>query len=445
TLFQPESPDVPIQVLGILESAGLDFDHLWVMGLTDDAWPLAARPNPFLPIRVQRAAGIPEADAASSFALDQRITQGWLRAAPEVVVSHSRARGDAEVAPSPLIAGVAQADGELRGTEPLAAWRDAIHGAAALERLVDERGPALAGAAGAGGTALFRDQAACPFRAFAAHRLGSASPEVPQPGLSAADRGTLLHAVLAAAWEALRDKGRLDSTRDDELDAILVPAADAALEKIRRRRPHALDGRFAILERQRLVSLAREWLRFERVRGDFTVASTEGEVPATFGGVTVNVKLDRLDRLASGGCAIIDYKTGSASVSGWLGPRPDEPQLPLYALASGEDVAAVAIARVKVGENEFKGLARAENLLQGVTLVTKSRARLAANYADWAALREGWQRELDALGRAFAAGDARLDPKRGEKTCAGCDQALLCRVAENPPMATNTGEEEGDE
>jgi hypothetical protein len=37
TLFQPEAPDVPIQVLGILEAAGMEFDHLWVMGLTDEA------------------------------------------------------------------------------------------------------------------------------------------------------------------------------------------------------------------------------------------------------------------------------------------------------------------------------------------------------------------------------------------------------------------------
>jgi hypothetical protein len=81
----------------------------------------------------------------------------------------------------------------------------------------------------------------------------------------------------------------------------------------------------------------------------------------------------------------------------------------------------------------------------GATLVTKSRVRLARHYADWAQLREGWQRELDALGRAFAAGEAKLDPKRGEDTCAGCDQALLCRVAENPPATGEAGEEDGDE
>src|SRR5439155_1729665 len=47
TQFQPESPQAPVQVLGILESAGMRFDYLWVSGLTDSAWPMDARPNPF--------------------------------------------------------------------------------------------------------------------------------------------------------------------------------------------------------------------------------------------------------------------------------------------------------------------------------------------------------------------------------------------------------------
>src|SRR6185436_12308234 len=84
TLFQPESPDAPIQVLGVLESAGLRFDCLWVSGLTDEAWPLTARPNPFIPIAAQKKAGIPQASAEASAALDARLTDEWKHAAGEV-------------------------------------------------------------------------------------------------------------------------------------------------------------------------------------------------------------------------------------------------------------------------------------------------------------------------------------------------------------------------
>src|SRR2546430_15966830 len=48
TLFQPESADAPIQVLGVFESAGLRFDCLWVSGLTRRAWPVPAARHPFV-------------------------------------------------------------------------------------------------------------------------------------------------------------------------------------------------------------------------------------------------------------------------------------------------------------------------------------------------------------------------------------------------------------
>ena len=110
TLFQPEAIDAPVQVLGILESDGLEFDHLWVSGLTDEAWPLAARPNPFLPVALQKKAGIPEASADSALALDRRITEGWKQAAGEVVFSHFTREEDRDVLPSPLVADVPVAE-----------------------------------------------------------------------------------------------------------------------------------------------------------------------------------------------------------------------------------------------------------------------------------------------------------------------------------------------
>jgi len=74
-LFQPETPDAPIQVLGVLESAGLEFDCLWVSGLTDEAWPLHAKPNPFIPPSLQKKAGIPEASSEATLARGKRITE----------------------------------------------------------------------------------------------------------------------------------------------------------------------------------------------------------------------------------------------------------------------------------------------------------------------------------------------------------------------------------
>jgi probable DNA repair protein len=283
----------------------------------------------------------------------------------------------------------------------------------------------------AGGTRLFRDQAACPFRAFARHRVSSEPPERPEPGLDAAARGTLLHEMLANVWRELEDKARLDSISDGALETLLASSADAAIGHCRHRLGEALSGRFEGLERERLIGTARDWLRLERARTPFSVVAIEEKREMRFGGITVNVKLDRMDRLEQGGNAVIDYKTGAAAVSSWLGPRPDEPQVPMYTLGSGEDVRVAAFARLKRGEMAFCGFGMEKDLVTGIDVVEKSRSA-KREYASWSALLDGWRARLDALGIEFASGVARVDPKSAT-TCDQCDQHPFCRIAEKRP------------
>ncbi|HEX4594432.1 MAG TPA: hypothetical protein VH157_09160, partial [Bryobacteraceae bacterium] len=49
TPFQVENEGAPVQIMGLLEASGLRFDHLWIMGLHDEALPAAVSPNPFIP------------------------------------------------------------------------------------------------------------------------------------------------------------------------------------------------------------------------------------------------------------------------------------------------------------------------------------------------------------------------------------------------------------
>ncbi|HZJ16875.1 MAG TPA: hypothetical protein VFD27_17605, partial [Chthoniobacteraceae bacterium] len=61
TIFQPDGGAPPVQVLGVLEANALTFDHVWIMGLTAEAWPPSVQADPLLPIELQRAAGMPGA------------------------------------------------------------------------------------------------------------------------------------------------------------------------------------------------------------------------------------------------------------------------------------------------------------------------------------------------------------------------------------------------
>jgi ATP-dependent helicase/nuclease subunit B len=407
TLFQPETHEAPVQILGVLESAGLRFEGLWVSGLTDEAWPLRARPNPFIPLALQKAAGVPQASAEASLEFDRRLTTQWRGAASEVVFSYALKDKDRDLAPSPLILDVPHSP--LALPEP-PRYRDRVFASRKTEPVADHSAPRVPPGKVRGGTRVLADQAACPFRAFAKWRLGAKPLEEPSAGLDARERGSLLHAMMKFLWSEL--KGSASLARD--LEPAIGRAAGAAIREL------GLEGRFAELERERLERLAAEWLELERTRSAFEVVAVEEPRTITVAGLELSGRIDRMDRLGEGEHVLIDYKTGgNPSPKLWEGPRPDEPQLPLYALAAPERLAAIAFAKVKPGEMRFTGWAKEKGLLPKVN-----------EAKSWPDLLAAWRRDAESLGAAFAAGEARVDPKNDLKTCRLCELQTLCRVNE---------------
>src|SRR5467141_1426681 len=417
TLFQPESADAPIQVLGILESAGLRFDCLWVSGLTDEAWPLAARPNPFIPIALQKKAGIPQASADGSLARGRRLTEEWASSAKEVVFSWPEKEEDRDLAPSPLILDFSRTS---LSVPDYPRYRDLLFASKKLESFEDAKAPPVQVRQVRGGTRVLADQAACPFRAFARWRLAAEELEEPAPGLDARQRGALLHDLMKHLWTSLKDSKALQKN----LEPAIASAAAAAVKE------NGLEGRFAELERERLARLAREWLEIEKTRAPFEVAALEERRTLNVAGLELSGRIDRMDRLEKGGHALIDYKTGQATRRAWLGERPDDPQLPLYAVSAPERIDAVAFARLNPREMAFRGFSKEKNILPKVEL-----------YRDWRGLLDQWRKETGDLGAAFAAGDARVDPKYALKTCRLCDLQTLCRVYENVDSLKEAGDE----
>jgi hypothetical protein len=137
-----------------------------------------------------------------------------------------------------------------------------------------------------------------------------------------------------------------------------------------------------------------------------------------------------MDKLEAGGHALIDYKTGRPTPNDWLGERPDDPQLPLYALNAKEDIAAVAFARLKTGEMRYMGFSKGKDVIADVKQAK-----------DWTGLVADWKRQIDALGNGFASGDARVDPKKQLATCRYCDLQPLCRVYERVNALEEAGED----
>jgi ATP-dependent helicase/nuclease subunit B len=417
TMFQPETEQASVQILGALEASGLFYEHLWIAGLHDEAWPRSANPNPFIPIHMQRDKGIPRCSPERELEFATLITGRLLASGSNVILSYPEREEDRELAPSRLIAFVPSATPNDLNLWSGASAVEAIQQSRSIEKLIDEKGPPLGETAWQrGGSKVFQYQSGCPFRAFVELRLGAENLEFPVPGLDDRQRGTLVHAVLEEVWKQLKTHAALCSSPN--LSEVIQKSVDIAIARLEQDRGVPLPARFSALERERLQKLITAWLEIEKTRQPFEVVQPEGERFADVSGIRCKVKIDRIDRLPDGREVIIDYKTGNPSSRSWESDRPDEPQLPLYSTIHEVPLAGVLFARIKTGNLRFLGLVD-----NNVTIPNCDPIDLGDRVKEWRTV-------LEKLGSDFRAGHAEADPKKPAKQCRYCGLACLCRISE---------------
>ena len=133
-----------------------------------------------------------------------------------------------------------------------------------------------------------------------------------------------------------------------------------------------------------------------------------------------SLRIDRVDRLSDGSRVLIDYKTGMAAVD-WRGDRPDNPQLPIYALWQPEALVAVAYGRVNAGDCSF--VAETD---RPASFKPNGRKSSLEGMPSLAALIQVWSRRIESLAADFAAGRAAVAPTL--QACRTCRLHGLCRV-----------------
>jgi probable DNA repair protein len=407
--------------MGLLESAGAELDYLWITGLDDETWPREPRPNPFLPTASQRAQGLPHASTERELSFARLETERLLSSAEHVVVSHACATDDRELGPSPLILRISQVELEVVTELGGESVERAIQASASLEELTDAAPPMQPGEKPSGGVRVFEYQAHCPFRAFAQLRLGAQPLRETAPGLAPWERGLLVHDALEQIWNDLEDSRELHARNPGALRQTVADSVDHALAQLVEKRREPLPGRFEAVERARLEDLLLEWLETEKVhrQNPFRVVESEQKRETEIGGVSLLLRLDRVDELEDGRQVIVDYKTGKTTPKEWDRERPIEPQLPLYAVSHGPSLGGALFARLRATKLEFQGA-----LGHGVSI--KGGERHEPSQLEERVSR--WRRNLEALAAAFLAGRAEVDPRDGK--CRYCELPALCRKDE---------------
>ena len=252
-----------------------------------------------------------------------------------------------------------------------------------------------------------------------------------------------MHRVLEAFWKETKTHAALMQLDEGTLSERLRTNIDSVLENERgfSFRPH-----FRSAEAARLLRLCRAYLELDQQRPDFEVTGFEQEVLYQISGHTVRLVIDRVDRLADGSLAIIDYKTGRVDPRKWFGDRPDDPQLPLYAASAEEIPVGIVFAVIRDDVCLFKGVVRNDGAFPArPPKRSKTTEYLQEAGENLAGTVEEWRRVLNRLMDDFLAGIAPVDPKDGRKTCnnSWCELQSLCRVGEleqhQVPAETMTG------
>jgi hypothetical protein len=445
TQFQVQTGIPPIWVSGQWMDPWLAYDGFWVASCDQSHWPPPVEPLPLLPVRLQRQYGVIGASMEAQLRFAEDLQGRWLERASHCAFSCADTEDGRRAAPSPLLdtffspaagapgtggagtggagTGGAGTDTVIAGVAPALSqphWRAQFERAPIFERLEDEWAPAFGADERTRGVATLKAQSRCAFRGFAETRLRVDALELPVPGFNERERGELVHDSLQQIWSQLGGSAGLAKflARPQELAGLIEESARRAIAILSARRNPG--DRWREREQERLLKLIWRWLELEAERGPFEIERLEaGSEIARHAGLAFSVRIDRIDRLPDGSRLLIDYKTGAA-YRDWQGERPDNPQLPIYALLHSQALVAVAYGKINATECAF--IAEAE---RGGVFPKKRPSRLEG-LESLSELMGRWAQRIERLAREFREGRALVDPL--PTACRSCHLHGLCRV-----------------
>ncbi|HYJ40244.1 MAG TPA: PD-(D/E)XK nuclease family protein [Steroidobacteraceae bacterium] len=428
--FDAASVEAPVTITESHDDPVVHYDGIWVAGLDAAQWPPAPRPDVFIPLRLQVAAGVPWASAAAQAAAAKASLAAWRSSTSQLICSWARLEGDAQRSPSPLLIHLRERK-EYTPTSCVAPLAGALR-RPEMEVIEDELGVRVdTSRPVAGGVKPLTLQAECGFRAYGEMRLRADELETPAPGLDARERGMLLHKALELVWRKL-DHFTLTVTETQVLRPTIADSVAAAVVAVF----HGdipVDLRPAVdRETMRLERLIANLLDVERTRASFTVEVLEARREVGIAGGQFEFRIDRIDSIEGGGYAILDYKSGEPRAPRWNGEAVRDPQLLAYLMAErGRNVQALANVSLVNGRATFSGKSSHRGLLPGVSGLpgmNPNKVPPEQIAAAWEAETGRWLHGLQMVAADYISGHAPVQP--AADVCRNCHLTTLCRRVE---------------
>jgi probable DNA repair protein len=373
---------------------------------------------------------MPHATTERELSYSETLIGQLKQSANHVIFSCPETNGDIHLRPTSLLNSLEWISLSNLALSDNKSPAEKIFEARQIEEFVDEIAPPVQENENIrGGTYIFKQQAVCPFKAFSEIRLHARAVDTPVAGLRPMDRGNIVHYALELIWKVLQDSTTLIKMPETELQTLVKSCALQAIQKLMELtgtdRP---NKRYLELESKRLEMILLEWLKLESLRPEFKVALQEHEIKANIGNIPITIRMDRVDELADGTRLIIDYKTGKTNdIKKWFGKRLDEPQLPLYCLVSGDNIAGISFGQLHPDNMTLSGVSKKNINIKTIKTLPETKH---ADAAFWDQQLQEWKNSLEKLGNDFMQGISHVDPVDIAQVCDHCQLRTFCRIHE---------------
>ena len=396
-IFQPQSGDSNIHILGALEAEGLHFDEVWVSNMTSNFLPGFIKFPLFIPATVCSDFLLPGSsfDLIQSNAISTR--NGLIRLSRNTHFSFAEKNNGREQIATPLL--------DFEACTENTSITPQKH---VLTTVEDTRAPQLKNTSIKQGVQTLQDQMSCPFKGFV-RRLKIQDFESDHLGFNRAEQGVLIHKILETIFIEISSSKALRELSEESINHLIESHTMRAIGDT--------DQTYQSIEKNRIIRVINQYLALEKQRSDFNVIATESVVEVCIEGLNFSTKLDRMDQLENGDKLIIDYKTGHSALSQITGEVIEQAQLPIYAISN--EVDGVAFAQINASECMYKTVARDKEILP-------SSKQVQSKMPDWDTQLNTWRKTLNKASLDFQSGASAVDPTKN--ACDFCDFDLLCRV-----------------
>ena len=409
TVFQPESGSAMVQLLGPLEAAGMQFDRLWISGLSAANWPPPGRPSALLSRELQRRYGMPDADPDDTLDYARRVLARLVASAVHVEGSYPLTDGDAEQTETGLLRDLST-QSAADPTDPGWYATKLVSVTNPVFVAMDPVPPVSDDESISGGAATINHQLREPFSAFAYGRLGIRPLLGISSGLVASLRGSLIHDALSNLYSESPSQAEIASWDEASRQERIELSLRAAFVRHERYADPVLRALLQ-LERQRDAELLRQVITLDTVREPFRIAQVEASLDVLLDGIRLVLRIDRIDQRDDSKSVILDYKTGLRKSFRRSDGMPNDMQLVVYACAVSEPVIGLGLINVD---------SRSVDIDAAGTEFTPE--------LDWSETLSRWKQEVQVAAKDLRRGDVRINGLLDRQ--AARSLSLLSRIAE---------------